>query len=144
LFALALLGASPMREASADGLIQIRLSSPDTMIDVEGAATLRGQSLSGHLTADNIDVVVTGVVKNQTVSVDLVGRFVPGCRTPRQSMDGIGSNQGEGTSIDMTFHCDGKASGSGEEYQFRLNLILPRHPLYSPLPSSSGESASLQ
>jgi PDZ domain-containing secreted protein len=145
LLALVLLGAAPINQVSADSIVKVRLTSADTMIDVEGTATLQGQNLSGHLSGDGIDVTLTGLIKNDPVSVEVVGRIVPSCSLNRQSMNGIGINNNEATSIDMTFQCSSKAGnfGGGEDYQFRLNLALPSRPLYSPSPTNSGESASV-
>jgi hypothetical protein len=146
LLVLALLGALPAARASADSVVKVRLVSGDAMEDVEGTATLKGQKLNGHLTGSGIDVMLTGVVKNQSVSVEVVGRILPSCGLNRQSMNGIGVNNHEVTSIDLTFECSSKAGnfGGGQDYQFRLDLALPSHPLYSPPPSDSGESASLE
>jgi hypothetical protein len=143
--ALVLLGAAPINQVSADSIVKVRLTSADTMIDVEGTATLQGQNLSGHLTGDGIDVTLTGLIKNGPVSVEAVGRIVPSCSLNRQSMNGIGINNNEATSIDLTFQCSNKAGnfGGGEDYQFRLNLTLPSRPLYSPSSSSLGESVNL-
>jgi hypothetical protein len=145
LLALALLAAAPTTEASAGAAVKVRLFSPEALVDVKGTVTLTGQNLSGHLTGDDTDIALTGVVKNQSVSIDLVGRIVPSCGLLRRSMNGVGDNDGEDTSIDMTFHCSSKAGnfGGGQDYQFRLNLALPSRPLYSPSPSNLGESASL-
>jgi hypothetical protein len=144
LLALVLLGAAPINQVSADGIVKVRLTSADTMIDVEGTATLQGQELQGHLVGNGSDVVLTGIVKNHSVSVDVVGKIVPNCLSPRQFMGAIDVNDGASTSIVLTFHCDGKGGGSGEEYQFRLDLLLPAQPLYAPPPSNSGESANLE
>jgi hypothetical protein len=146
LLVLALLGALPAAKASADNIVKVRLVSGDAMVDVEGTATLKGQSLNGHLIGNGTDVVLTGHIEKRSVRVEVVGKIVPNCGLPRQFMDGIDADEGENTSINMTFECSSKAGnfGGGEDYQFHLNLALPSHPLYSPSPSMSGESASLE
>jgi hypothetical protein len=131
--------------AAADSLVRIKLHSPDALIDISGGATLNGQTLTGHLTGDGADIELTGLVKNRRVSVDLVGRIVPSCGLNRQSMNGIGDNKHEHTSIFLTLQCNTHSGGygNGDSYQFWLDLILPPRPSYSPS-SSPGESASLR
>ena len=146
LVALALFLSMPTIQAMADSTVKVKLVSADAMVEVDGTATLQGQNLRGHLIGDGSDVVLTGLVKNRSVSVDLTGRIVPSCNLNRQSMEGVGVNDHAQTSIDMTFQCSSKAGsfGGGADYRFRLDLTLPQPPLYTPSQSDTGQSASLE
>jgi hypothetical protein len=146
LLAIALVGATPAACALAGGIVKVRLFSADAKVDTEGTATLQGQNLNGHLIGNGTDVVLTGLVEKRSVRVDVVGRIVPSCGMSRQFMGGIDVDEGEDTSIVMTFQCSSKAGnfGGGEDYQFHLDLGLPSHPLDAPSPSDPGESASLE
>jgi len=146
LLALALLAVAPIDQASAGTGVKVRLVSPDARVDVSGTAILNGQNLSGHLTGDGIDFDLTGLVKYRSVSVNLIGRIVPACGLVRQSMNGAGQNENKATSIEMTFPCLGHSwgyNGGGLTYQFRLDLDLPTHPVYTP-PPDAGQNASLE
>jgi hypothetical protein len=129
----------------ADERVKIRLYSDDTMVEVEGTATLHDYDLKGHLIGNGVDAIVNGTVKSASVTVDMVGRFVPNCGMPRQFMSGSAANDGASTSISMTFDCASRGGGynGGEEYQFHLNVTLPAHGLHPPI-SPDGEAASLE
>jgi hypothetical protein len=141
--AAAFLASAPATKTWAGSIVKVRLVSFNPIVEADGTATLQGQKLTGHLTGNGVDVVLTGLVKSQSVSVELTGSIVPSCGLLRQSMSGIGTNENENTSIDMTFQCSSKGGSAGEDYRFLLNLPLPSRPLYSPSLSAPGESASL-
>jgi hypothetical protein len=129
--------------AQAGSPVKARLSSPGAAEEVTGSLTLDGYILSGRLVGGDIDVTVTGVVKSRAVEVEITGRIVPSCSLNRQSMSGVGNNDGANTSLEMSFQCPTKANGygGGADYLFRLNVSLPPlHPI-SPGNSDPGEEA---
>ena len=140
------LGALLASPAWADSTIKVRLVSGGAGGEIDGTATLQGQSLHGHLIGNGADIELSGVVKNRTVTVNLVGRIAPICGMMRQSMSGAGDNEQENTSIEMSLECTGHAFGygGGESYEYHLNLALPPHNLLPLGPSDAGENASLQ
>ena len=137
---VALLGTLLASPALADSTIKVRLISSGAASEVDGTATLQDQSLHGHLAGNGSNIDLTGVVKNASVSVQLVGKILPNCGLPRQFMGGDGANDGSSTSIALTFDCPGKAGviGGGEEYQFRLELALPPHRQFNAPSSDAG------
>src|ERR1041385_2141243 len=52
---LSVLCAFPLgSRASADDVVKVRLFSPDARVDIEGTATLKAQTISGHISKDTL------------------------------------------------------------------------------------------
>lgn len=130
--------ANPAHSGTA---IKARLYSPNASEEASGTLMLDGFNLSGHLSGGGIDVLVSGIVKNSSVQVDVVGHLLVSCGLNRQSMSGTAPNAGPSTSVEMTFTCDKRFMGG--DYLFRLDLGLPTHQLQIPAGSDPGESAAI-
>ncbi len=122
-------------EALADESVKIRLSSSDANVAVLGMATLQGQNLTGRIIADGTDAVVSGTVRNTTVTIDVSGRISPACGPARQFTSGSAPNNGGLVSDGMTMTCLGRGwDAGGDPYSFTVDLELPVRPLTWPSP----------
>jgi hypothetical protein len=131
--------ANPAHSGTA---IKAKLYSPNASEEATGTLMLDGFNLSGHLRGGGIDVLVSGVVKSNSVDIEVTGHIVPSCSVNRQSMNGAGANEGAGTSITLDFSCATKGTGffgGGQDYLFRLDLALPSPHLQ--IPAASGQNA---